>query len=151
MEKNYEFEQVVNGIRFRWNKCDHCGDIPSYRNIWDQVERIEKEYGAACAVCGEKQKVTETLLYHHKQDGLDRWGGHVTLVEEFIHGRIEIENVVFHKNCLKAALPYSSFGDNPCVQCRQPIKGPSTYHHPRAGGGPYCVKCCEENENITLT
>lgn len=161
--KKHEFQVTLNGITFHYDRCEHCGKLPTDGEIQAQLNLIQKEYGEPCAVCGKKAQITEALLLHYKQGGIDRWGGQVTAISNLaeLSGYVEGRSVQIkiHPDCALAALPYAIIADpHPyCGQCGTLFKNGDVktwadglrigIHHPH----PLCDSCVQKNHDSTYT
>lgn len=108
-EWKYKHTRLIGAITVKYDPCEHCGGLPSDRDILDQLEVIGRNNGEPCVVCGEKAKVIEISVRHYKDRTTDRWGGEVIMVEpmEKLSGywnRQSIELPV-HPRCAAKALP----------------------------------------------
>jgi hypothetical protein len=106
MAPTYLFNRVVGGITVRYDRCDHCGKLPSDKDIQDQLALIGNNF-SPCVICGKKPEVMEATLRHFKQGKVDRWGGEVLatqILEELHYGN---QGFWVHHACAVKALPHA--------------------------------------------
>lgn len=108
-ELKYTHMKVIEGIKVHYDPCDHCGRLPTDKEILEQLALVERNSGPPCAVCGEKAKVMEIAIHHTKNEDIDRWGGGIVLIEpmEKLSGywQSHVVEISIHPKCAAKALP----------------------------------------------
>lgn len=154
---NYRFGRTVDGIVLKYDSCEHCGKLPTDQDIQDQMKIIRKEFGDPCAVCGKRARAKEAILIHHKQGGVDRWGGEVVVWEPVgeLKGYIggHYVEIPIHLNCAQTAFPYMPIGEpySFCGQCAVAFKKGDRKTFQFSSEVALCDACVQKNHDSTYT
>lgn len=112
MGREWEYVNVRDNITIKYDACSHCGRLPTEQDIVTQMKVVEDHLGGPCVICGKKSRVKEMCLFHSKDEDMDRWGGQVLMMEEFVeltgyHSGLSIR-VRMHPACLMNAMPVAN-------------------------------------------
>lgn len=105
----YQHTTELEGVKISYDICEHCGALPTTKDIQAQLSLIRGIWNAPCVVCREHPKVVAIAIRHYKTRDADRWGGDVTLSENM--GKISANfegiqiDVWIHAKCMIEALP----------------------------------------------
>lgn len=110
----YANEVIVDGVKVKYDPCEHCEAVPTEEEIRDALKMERQFSDNACVVCGEKQKILEIAIYHYKEHGQDRWGQRhlekdIMLILQDTVG-LSILKVPIHPKCAQKSMPHAKWG-----------------------------------------
>ena len=114
MSQKYANEVVVDGLKVKYDPCEHCEAVPTAQEIRAAIKMERQDESKVCVVCGERQKILEIEIYHYKEHGQNRWGSRhldkdVMLVLQDTTG-LSVLQVPIHPKCAQKAMPHARWG-----------------------------------------
>lgn len=114
MTTKFATEVVMDGVKVKYDPCEHCDAIPTQEEIRNALKTDRQFSNNVCVVCGEKQQILEIEIYHYKEHGQDRWGSRhlkkdIMLVLQDKAG-LSILEVPIHPKCAQKAMPHAKWG-----------------------------------------
>lgn len=114
MPSTFVTEVVVDGVKVKYDPCEHCDAVPTQTEIRSALKMAREFPNNVCVVCGEKQKILEIEIYHYKEHGQNRWGSRdwskdIMLVLQDKAGLSTLE-VPIHPKCAQKAMPHAKWG-----------------------------------------
>lgn len=111
MATTWEFETVMDGMTIRYNRCSHCAALPTEQQIKDLLAIVNRDIGYPCVICDRKAKISALILYHSKDEKMDRWSSQLSDTESLLdlsgYSGETGQHVSFkvHTACAAKALP----------------------------------------------
>lgn len=103
-------EKVVEGITVEYSACEHCGRIPSEKELLGVVARQrEDKFLRGCDHCGKEILIERIQVLHSKTVNHDQWGSVATTLEPVVNVNIEGQDLRMHLSCVKKTFPKADF------------------------------------------
>lgn len=112
----FTFENIVDGVKVRYNVCEHCEVMPTEADIKAAIKHERESWNIKCGICGADREVVAIDIYHYKDKDRNRWVSCTAYTKPMLRlnlglGMSPSSNIPAHVDCAKKVFPYFVWPD----------------------------------------